>query len=378
MQNNDLLTQNLSNNEKTFLSYVKNTLYTIDISGLLHNLLKKTVEKDVELNTIHNHQKVITYKTNFNNLVRTLREKKQNLEYVQNLSTENNSQLGIIRDFNNDLNDIISDINKLNDSIANVENQIMTNKEQDKPKQLKEVIKTINSNIYTVRGKQQYLQQKINWSDYNNEYKLNELKIANKMSLRNDDSYKAVSYNIIKNSRENENMSLLQELNDALLKLIDQTEEVYQKIITTDNLESKQGFLQILKNLDSNLKDLDNNEKIESFENINKYYIQYLTPDYKKILLSKEKCEQLESINENILCSEDNYKNNTEECLKRILCIQQANSSKLNNNQLLESKAEEDYDNNKKIYNTVVVDTINLTLGIFCIGIFILKNRNIV
>ena len=57
-------------------------------------------------------------------------------------------------------------------------------------------------------------------------------------------------------------------------------------------------------------------------------------------------------INENILCNEDNYKNNTEECLKRILCTQQANSSKLNNNQLLVSKAEEDYDNNKKIYDS--------------------------
>jgi hypothetical protein len=71
----------------------------------------------------------------------------------------------------------------------------------------------------------------------------------------------------------------------------------------------------------------------------------------------------------------NNFSNNRESCIKRELCNNKRNSTKINNLQNTKSGAMEKYMNEKMNYDSVLMNTINLGIGIIFLIVVIYKNQ---
>ena len=219
------------------------------------------------------------------------------------------------------------------------------------------------------------------------------------MDLNNNDTYNKIAYNIMDYDIQDSTSRKKQKLQNKTNKLARQSDDVKYNFERTDKLKRADKAVKALENLQKNLNKnnqpvsnnlepfSNNDEYLIQFSNIDEEYdIQYLEPDYKEIMLSDASCNELKeddlkedtAFDEEIRCNETNYNKDVKNCMQRAWCEYQGLSNTLQDNQTNSSQDSERYQDANQYYNLAVVDSINLSIGIFGVVFLILKNRNII
>ena len=118
--------------------------------------------------------------------------------------------------------------------------------------------------------------------------------------------------------------------------------------------------------------------------NTNKVVVEYSPNDFfyavaskENIMPSKETCNSL-NINArhwDISCNTANFPDNYNDCINKELCKNQKNVEKINNVENNTNGADKKYENTSMEYGGILMNTINLAIGILLLGGVIMKLR---
>jgi hypothetical protein len=118
--------------------------------------------------------------------------------------------------------------------------------------------------------------------------------------------------------------------------------------------------------------------------NTNNVVVEYSPNDFfyavaskEKIMPSKETCNLLDINAEHwdVTCNADNFPDNYNDCINKELCKNQNNVEKINRVENNSNGADEKYENTSMEYGGIIMNTINLAIGILFLGGVIMKLR---
>lgn len=363
-----------------------NDIYNI-ANNSLRDLMKETIKTN---NIIKNKSMKTTTDPNIKEYLRDVRNKSIDIDILQDtLNSEpsinelENSKIGAIKKVTNKTKKLEDEIDEVKNNIDNIQKNISEEK-KNIDSSLKVKLDNLNNEITVTKNKKQNILDDEFYKDYIHQKKLLRQKDINRMDLNNNKTYDTIIYNMKEDDKKKDlsnNKKRLQIRTDKINRLAD---DVNYNLNKTQKLKKYDKALSSLDNLEKlvteNNKPANNN--LEPFSNIDEYKIQYLSPDYKKIMLSDASCNELDTgFNESINCNDSNYNKNDENiknCMQRAWCEYQGLSKTLHDNQTQSSEDKERYQDANQYYNLAVVDSINLTIGILGVVFLILKNRNII
>lgn len=103
----------------------------------------------------------------------------------------------------------------------------------------------------------------------------------------------------------------------------------------------------------------------------------YAVADREKMMPDENKCKDL-SIHDDTWeksCNKDNFYDNRDKCIDRELCINKENVDKIEKIKNNHNGADEKYSNTNSEYTGVILNTINLGIGIILLGGLIYRFR---
>lgn len=359
--------------------------YLESVSNKLKELFNSIMGKTYLLNYIHNDNDVKKYIDKVNSNVQLSRDLTNRLSETEYMSEVHSEKLKIIKKHQDDIDLLIDEINELNNIIKESEEKIKKYNANDDKQIIINQTNEINKRIINLRVKENNLLQNIRNSSHQNRMNMNELNEIQDMSTRNNKSYKGVSLRYIQDENKKNMKNIVNILDESVNELKKQSNTVYNELSTTDRLKNSKKHLQKFSDLKQQLNEIS--QVSENFSNYSsykegmdnnkyeneEYNINYTKADYKDILLTPEECEKIPNFNENIDCNENNYKANNIKCMSKVLCDNNKLSMKLNSNQTNSSQDKSQYNDVNKIYNVHFIHSINLIVGIICIGYIISK-----
>ena len=338
--------------------------------------IKNRTFKFTDDNIIKNYMQIVKYKLKeIKKLQRTIdeaptipeltEEKKQNIKRIQE-----------------EINRLEGEIDTMNDTITDLNRNKLDLKQENTDVNIK--LNNVNSKVDALKKRKKIMLDDEFYKNYIHEKELVNKKDIHRIDLNNNITYDNIIYNMKEDKKQKKlsnNKNLLKFKTDKIGRLSDDVKYNFQK---TDNYRNAAKTINELNELESRLTENNKpaNNNLEPFSNIDEYKIQYLSPDYKKIMLSDASCNELDpGFNESLNCNDSNYNKNDENikhCMQRAWCEYRGLSATLDDNQTQSSEDKERYQDANEYYNLAVVDSINLTIGIFGVVFLILKNRNII
>ena len=351
--------------------------------ALLDELLRKTVILDTFLTNLNTNNNIKNYKIKVKNKLIRMKVLQDQINNTPTINDLKQMNINEATDFEQNTAKMRAEIETIDKEVEQIRDTILI--EQSKiDENLKAEVTNINAEINTANNIQNRLNQEQNYKKYIHNKRVVEKKDIYRMDLANDDTYNKISYNIMNNNIQDSTSQQKQNLQNKINKIARQTDDIKDGFKRTDKLKRADKVSKALDDLQQNLN--KNNQpasnNIESFSNIDEYDIQYLSPDYKEIMLNEASCKELDTtFNEKMECNDSNYNkddDNIKNCMQRAWCEYQGLSNTLQNNQSTSSQDKERYQDANQYYNLAVVDSINLSIGIFGVVFLILKNRNII
>jgi len=103
----------------------------------------------------------------------------------------------------------------------------------------------------------------------------------------------------------------------------------------------------------------------------------YVDAIQQQAMPTDEECTKLDPLNPkwNNLCK-SNFISNSADCIKKELCINKSKAEHLTNIETNHTGDDEKYMNTKQSHDNVLLNTINLGIGILFLVIIIYKNKN--
>tara|TARA_B110000967_G_C18901813_1_gene576221 strand:+ start:2957 stop:4087 length:1131 start_codon:yes stop_codon:yes gene_type:complete len=351
--------------------------------ALLDELLRKTVILDTFLTNLNTNNNIKNYKIKVKNKLIRMKVLQDQINNTPTINDLKQMNINEATEFEQNTAKMRAEIETIDKEVEQIRDTILI--EQSKiDENLKAEVTNINAEINTANNIQNRLNQEQNYKKYIHNKRVVEKKDIYRMDLANDDTYNKISYNIMNNNIQDSTSQQKQNLQNKINKIARQTDDIKDGFKRTDKLKRADKVSKALDDLQQNLN--KNNQpasnNIESFSNIDEYDIQYLSPDYKEIMLNEASCKELDTtFNEKMECNDSNYNkddDNIKNCMQRAWCEYQGLSNTLQNNQSTSSQDKERYQDANQYYNLAVVDSINLSIGIFGVVFLILKNRNII
>ena len=380
---------NIENIYESDNTNIKSSLYNT-VEKSTHDLITEVVKLDTVLKSIHPSKEpniwgedlpdknIINYQKNFNHRLSYLElidDEIATAPKIDELIQEETSKINNVKKENKDINE---NITKLKEEIEQIEND--TSDKQSNVANLLLKSNINNAKINTAKKNKKDLQQEQFYKQHIHEKHLVKKEDIHRMDLNNDDTYNKIAYNIMDYDIQDSTSQKKQNLQNKINKIARQSDDVKYNFERTDKLKRADKAVKALENLQKNLN--KNNQpasNLEPFSNIVEYKIQYSSPDYKQIMLSDASCNELDAgFNESLNCNDSNYNDNITNCMQRAWCEYQELSNTLHDNQTNLSQDKERYQDANQYYNLAVVDSINLSIGIFGVVFLILKNRNII
>ncbi len=376
--------ENPDNIEELYKTY--NTLLrelmkeTIKITNIIQYLNPYDKTKPINENLdpdIDNYRVSVNRKLNE---ISFLQDQLQSAPTIPELET---GKINEINKINGQIRKLLDEIKVLNENIGDIRQDISKeNKNIDSKLQVE--LNNIQNKIAVSKNRNQGLLDDEYYKKYIHDKSLVKKKDINRMDLNNNKTYDTIIYNMKEDKKQKELSNNKKRLQFKTDKIERQTGDVKYNLNKTDRLKTADASLKALDELEKQFTEnsIPANNKIENFSNIDEYKIQYLSPDYKKIMLSDASCNELDpGFNESLNCNDSNYNKNDENiknCMQRAWCEYRGLSATLDDNQTQSSEDKERYQDANEYYNLAVVDSINLTIGIFGVVFLILKNRNII
>jgi hypothetical protein len=359
---------------------------------LLRDLMKETIKITNILQYVNPYDKtrnenldpvIDNYRINVNrklNEISFLQDQLQSAPTIPELET---GKINEINEINGQTRKLLDEIKILNENIGDIRQDISKeNKNIDSNLQVE--LNNIQNKIAVSKNRNQGLLDDEYYKKYIHDKSLVKQKDINRMDLNNNKTYDTIIYNMKEDKKQKELSNNKKRLQFKTDKIERQTGDVKYNLNKTDRLKTADASLKALDELEKQFTEnsIPANNKIENFSNIDEYKIQYLSPDYKKIMLSDASCNELDpGFNESLNCNDSNYNKNDENiknCMQRAWCEYRGLNTTLHDNQTQSSEDKERYQDANEYYNLAVVDSINLTIGIFGVVFLILKNRNII
>jgi len=360
-------------------------LYT-EANDLLRDLIKETIKTN---NIIKNKSFKLTPDNEIRNYHQSVQNKlieigilQDELNAVPTLGKLQIDKEQRIIEINNKTKQLQNEIKLITKNIQEIKQNILDEK-KNIDSDLQVQLNNIQNTIAVTKNRQKGLLDDEFYKQYIHEKDLVKKRDIYRMDLNNNKTYDTIIYNMKEDKKQTELTNNKKRLQFKTDKIERQTDDVKYNLNKTDRL----------KNADKTLNAIDELEKqftkankpvsdVEPFSNIVEYQIQYSSPDYKKIMLSDASCNELDAgFNESLNCNDTNYNKddeNIQNCMQRAWCEYQGLSTTLHDNQTQSSEDKERYQDANQYYNLAVVDSINLTIGIFGVVFLILKNRNII
>lgn len=376
--------ENPDNIEELYKTY--NTLLrelmkeTIKITNIIQYLNPYDKTKPINENLdpdINNYRVSVNRKLNE---ISFLQDQLQSAPTIPELET---GKINEINKINGQIRKLLDEIKVLNENIGDIRQDISKeNKNIDSKLQVE--LNNIQNKIAVSKNRNQGLLDDEYYKKYIHDKSLVKKKDINRMDLNNNKTYDTIIYNMKEDKKQKELSNNKKRLQFKTDKIERQTGDVKYNLNKTDRLKTADASLKALDELEKQFTEnsIPANNKIENFSNIDEYKIQYLSPDYKKIMLSDASCNELDpGFNESLNCNDSNYNKNDENiknCMQRAWCEYRGLNTTLDDNQTQSSEDKERYQDANEYYNLAVVDSINLTIGIFGVVFLILKNRNII
>lgn len=114
-------------------------------------------------------------------------------------------------------------------------------------------------------------------------------------------------------------------------------------------------------------------------------FVEYNPNDFFYVVATKERggvepnCSSLPDIHNNpawdVSCNSHNFENNQDQCVERELCINKENAAEIKKIQNHHNGSDEKYANTTLEYGGVVLNTINLGIGVIILGGLIYRFR---
>jgi len=362
-----------------------NELYNI-ANDLLRDLMKETINTN---NLIKNKSLKFNRSPEINNYRRSVQNKlkeisilQDELERVPTLGKLQTDKEAKINEINDKTRQLLDEIKVLNENIEEIHSNI-SNEKTNIDSDLQVELNNIQNKISVTKNRNQSLLNDEFYKKYMHEKELVKKKDIYRMDLNNNKTYDTIIYNMKEDKKQKELSNNKKRLQIKTDKIERQTGDVKYNLNKTDRLKKTDASLKALDELEKQFAEANKSvSDVEPFSNIDEYQIQYLSPDYKQIMLSDASCNELDAgFNESINCNDSNYNKsdeNIKHCMQRAWCEYQGLSTTLHDNQTQSSEDKERYQDANEYYNLAVVDSINLTIGIFGVVFLILKNRNII
>lgn len=353
---------------------------------LLRDLMKETIKtnniiknKSLKFNT---NPEINNYRRSVQNKLKEISILQDELDTVPTLGKLQTDKETKINEINDKTRQLLDEIKVLNENIEKNKRNILdekTNIDSD----LQVELNNIQNKISVTKNRNQSFLDDEFYKKYMHEKELVKKKDIYRMDLNNNKTYDTIIYNMKEDKKQKELSNNKKRLQIKTDKIERQTGDVKYNLNKTDRLKKADASLKALDELEKQFAEANKPvSDVEPFSNIDEYQIQYLSPDYKQIMLSDASCNELDAgFNESINCNDTNYNKNDENikhCMQRAWCEYQGLSTTLHDNQTQSSEDKERYQDANEYYNLAVVDSINLTIGIFGVVFLILKNRNII
>lgn len=353
----------------------------------IRDLMKETIKtnniiknKSLKFNT---NPEINNYRRNVQNKLREISILQDELDTVPTLGKLQRDKEAKINEINDKTRQLLDEIIEINGDIEEIHSNISKeNKNIDSNLQLE--LNNIQNKIAVSKNRNQGVLDDEYYKKYIHDKSLVNKKDIHRMDLNNNKTYDTIIYNMKEDKKQKELSNNKKRLQFKTDKIERQTGDVKYNLNKTDRLKTADASLKALDELEKQFTEnsIPANNKIENFSNIDEYQIQYLSPDYKKIMLSDASCNELDpGFNESLNCNDSNYNKNDENikhCMQRAWCEYRGLNTTLHDNQTQSSEDKERYQDANEYYNLAVVDSINLTIGIFGVVFLILKNRNII
>ena len=353
---------------------------------LLRDLMKETIKtnniiknKSLKFNT---NPQINNYRVSVQNKLKEISILQDELDIVPTLGKLQTDKETKINEINNKTRQLLDEIIEINGDIEEIHSNISEEK-KNIDSNLQVELNNIQNKITVTKNRNKGLLDDEFYKNYMHEKELVKKKDIHRMDLNNNKTYDTIIYNMKEDKKQKELSNNKKRLQFKTDKIERQTGDVKYNLNKTDRLKKADASLKALDELEKQLAETNKPvSDVEPFSNIDKYQIQYLSPDYKKIMLSDASCNELDlGFNESLNCNDSNYNKNDKNikhCMQRAWCEYQGLSTTLHDNQTQSSEDKERYRDANEYYNLAVVDSINLTIGIFGVVFLILKNRNII